>query len=86
MLEKRVCPLVIPRMQEEQCIFHPVAEHLTSSLLSSRYLRGHGTAHPLYMCFVHLEKAFDHVPKCFLWKVLLEYGVSSIPIGQHSQQ
>ncbi|KAK0152855.1 LINE-1 reverse transcriptase [Merluccius polli] len=31
---------------------------------------------PVHMCFVDLEKAFDHVPRGVLWGVLREYGVS----------
>ncbi|KAI3375113.1 hypothetical protein L3Q82_021636 [Scortum barcoo] len=32
-------------------------------------------AQPVHMCFVDLEKAFDHVPCGILWGVLREYGV-----------
>ncbi|KAK3534950.1 hypothetical protein QTP70_002031 [Hemibagrus guttatus] len=32
-------------------------------------------AQPVHMCFVDLEKAFNHVPCGILWEVLWEYGV-----------
>ena len=35
-------------------------------------------AHPVYMCFVDFEKAFDHVPQGILWGVLQDYGVPGL--------
>ena len=32
-------------------------------------------AHPVYMCFVDLDKAHDRVPRKILWEVLREYQV-----------
>jgi len=31
--------------------------------------------HPVYMCFVNLEKVYDPVPRGILWRVLREYRV-----------
>ena len=36
--------------------------------------------HPVYMCFVDLEKAHDWVPREILWEVLREYGVRGSPL------
>lgn len=32
-------------------------------------------AHPFHMCFVNLEKAYDHGPRDILWGVFWEYGM-----------
>lgn len=38
--------------------------------------RGHMGVHPtIHMCFVDMEKAYDHVPLGALWEELQEYGV-----------
>jgi len=44
-LERRLWPIVEPQLQEEQCEFHPG--------LVWKF------AHPVYMCFVDLKKAYD---------------------------
>ncbi|KAK3561961.1 hypothetical protein QTP86_019076, partial [Hemibagrus guttatus] len=74
-LERRVRPLVEPRIQEEQCGFRPSRGTLAQLYTLHRVLEGSWEfAQPIHMCFVDLEKAFDCVPRGILWEVLWEYG------------
>ncbi|KAK3511772.1 hypothetical protein QTP70_021807 [Hemibagrus guttatus] len=75
-LERRVRPLVEPRIQEEQCGFRPSRGTLDQLYTLHRVLEGSWEfAQPVHMCFVDLEKAFDRVSRGILWEVLWEYGV-----------
>ncbi|KAK3536250.1 hypothetical protein QTP86_000153 [Hemibagrus guttatus] len=72
-LERRVRPLVEPRIQEEQCGFRPSRGTLDQLYTLHRVLEGSWEfAQPVHMCFVDLEKAFDCVPRGILWEVLWE--------------
>ncbi|KAK3573216.1 hypothetical protein QTP86_015137, partial [Hemibagrus guttatus] len=75
-LERRVRPLVEPRIQEEQCGFRPSRGTLDQLYTLHRVLEGSWEfAQTVHMCFVDMEKAFDRVPRSILWEVLWEYGV-----------
>ncbi|TWW70516.1 hypothetical protein D4764_18G0013220 [Takifugu flavidus] len=69
--------IVEPRIQEEQCGFRPGRGTVDQLYTLSRVFEGAWEfAQPVHMCFMDLEKAFDHVPRGVLWGVLREYGVS----------
>ncbi|XP_028272713.1 uncharacterized protein LOC114443008 [Parambassis ranga] len=75
-LERRIWPIVDPRIQEEQWGFRPGCAILDQLYTLRRVLEGSWEfAQPVHIWFVDLEKAFDRVPQGILWEVLWEYGV-----------
>ncbi len=62
-LERRVQPIVVPQVQEEQCGFRPGRGTMDQLFTLARVLEGaRDFAQPVYMCFVDLEMAYDSVP------------------------
>ncbi|TWW59155.1 hypothetical protein D4764_06G0006850 [Takifugu flavidus] len=62
--ERRVRQIVEPRIQEEQCGFRPGRGTVDQLYTLSRVFEDAWEfAQPVHMCFVDLEKAFDHVPR-----------------------
>ena len=60
----RVRPIVEPQIEEEQCGFHPRRGTTDQLFTLARILEGVWEyAHPVYMCFVDLEKAYDLLQK-----------------------
>ncbi|KAK3509067.1 hypothetical protein QTP70_020205 [Hemibagrus guttatus] len=81
-LERRVRPLVEPRIQEEQCGFRPSRGTLDQLYTLHRVLEGSWEfAQPVHMCFVDLEKAFNHVPRGILWEA--QPGAGGSRFGDH---
>ncbi|TWW69277.1 hypothetical protein D4764_18G0000830 [Takifugu flavidus] len=78
-LERRVRRIVEPRIQEEQCGFRPWRGTVDQLYTLSRVFEGAWEfAQPVYMCFVDLEKAFDHVPWGFCGGFSESMGIGSL--------
>ena len=72
----RIQPLVQPGIQEEQCGFCPRRGTLEQLYILHGVMEGPSElAKPVDMCFVDLQKAFNHVPRDVLRRVPQEYGV-----------
>ena len=86
-LERKLWPIVEPQIQEEQCGFHPGHGRVHQLFTLARILEGSWElAHPVYMCFVDLEKAYDCVPWGTLWGYCGSMGYRDCchqPFGPH---
>jgi len=71
-LERRLQPIVEPRIQDEQRSFCPGHGTVDQSFILAEFV------HPVYMCFVHLKEAYDNVSRGILWGLLREYGVPEL--------
>ncbi|KAF7643867.1 hypothetical protein LDENG_00231770, partial [Lucifuga dentata] len=64
-LEKKLRSTVESQIQEEQCGFRPGRGTVDQLFTLTRTLEGAWEyAQPVYMCFVDLEKAYDHSCCC----------------------
>uniref|UniRef100_A0A8C6L319 Reverse transcriptase domain-containing protein n=1 Tax=Nothobranchius furzeri TaxID=105023 RepID=A0A8C6L319_NOTFU len=78
-LERRVRSIVESQIEEEQCGFRPGRGTVDQLYTLARVMEGAWEfAQPIHMCFVGLEKAYDHVPRGTLWGTLQEYGVGGL--------
>ena len=74
-LERRVRTIVDRQIEEEQCGFCPGCGTTDQLFTLAGVLeRGWEYDHPVHMCFVDLEKAYDWVPLDVLWEVLRSMG------------
>uniref|UniRef100_A0A8C6PV35 Reverse transcriptase domain-containing protein n=1 Tax=Nothobranchius furzeri TaxID=105023 RepID=A0A8C6PV35_NOTFU len=75
-LERRVRVIAESQIEEEQCGFRPGRGTVDQLYTLARVMEGAWEfAQPIHICFVDLEKTYDHVPRGTLWGTLQEYGV-----------
>ena len=75
-LEKRLCKIVKPQVQNAQCGFPPGKSTMDQIFaLLFFFEKSWKYAKEVYTYFVHLEKAYDHVPRDKLWAVMLKFDM-----------